>query len=93
MLVYDSVCIHVHVEGHKQQSSSIHKHCYNMHGKVPEDLLRHFVFLKKCRNKFDCLVHEMSFIKQLKPNLNVQSDSISGNVFDCVILFVHCLLY
>ncbi len=27
----------------------------------------------KFKNKFDCLVHEMLFIMQLKSNLNVQS--------------------
>ena len=72
---------HERVEGHKHQSSSISKHYNSMHGKVSEDLLRRFVVLKKCRNKFDCLVHEMVFIRQLKPNLNVQSDSIRAKVF------------
>ena len=63
--------LHERAEGHKHQSPSISKHYDSMHGKVPEDLLRRFVVLKKCRNKFACLVHEMLFIRQLKPNLNV----------------------
>ena len=37
--------------------------------------------LKKCQNKFDCLVNEMLLIKQLRPCLNVQSDSIRAKVF------------
>ena len=45
-------------------------------GAVPEDLLSCFKFLKKCMNKFDCLVNEMLCIKQLTPSLNVQTDSI-----------------
>ena len=73
--------LHERVEGHKHQSSSISKHYNSMHGKVPEDLLRRFVVLKKCRSTFDCLVHERLFIRQLKPNLNVQSDSIRAKVF------------
>ena len=35
----------------------------------------------KCRNKFDCLVYEILVIRALKPNLNVQSDSIRAKVF------------
>jgi len=29
-----------------------------------------FRFLKKCHGKFDCLVYEMLFIKELMPNLD-----------------------
>ena len=36
-----------------------------------------FRVLKKCHRKFDCLVYEMLFIKELWP----LSDSISVNVF------------
>ena len=61
--------------------SSIYKHSHDEPGKVPEALLRQFCVLKKCTNKFDCLVHEMLFIRQLKPSLNVQSDSIRVKVF------------
>ena len=31
--------------------------------------------------RFDCLVNEMLLIKQLRPCLNVQSDSIRAKVF------------
>ena len=68
-------------KGHKQQSSAIAKHHKNIHGTMPQDLLKRFEVLKKCRNKFDCLVYEMLFIRTLKPNLNVQSDSIRAKVF------------
>ena len=73
--------LHNRVKGHKQQSSAIAKHYKNVHGTIPEDLLKGFEVLKKCRNKFDCLVYEMLFIRTLKPNLNVQSDSIRATVF------------
>ena len=76
-------CGHLHngVKGHKQQSFAIAKHYKNMHGKMSQGLLEHFKVLKKCKNKFDCLVYEMLFIRSLKPNLNVQADSIRAKVF------------
>ena len=49
--------------------------------KVLETVLSHLKVLKKCQNKFDCLVNEMLLIKQLRPCLNVQSDSIRAKVF------------
>ena len=64
--------LHNRVKGHKQQSSAIAKHYKNVHGTIPQDLLKRFEVLKKCRNKFDCLVYEMLLIRTLKPNLNVQ---------------------
>ena len=75
------------VKGHKQQSSAIGKHYKNLHGTMPQDLLKRLKVLKKCRNKFDCLVYEfdclvyeMLFIRALKPNLNVKSDSTCAKV-------------
>ena len=66
------------VKEDKQQSSAIVKHYKNVHGTIPQDLLKRLEVLKKYRNKFDCLVYE---IKTLKPNLNMQSDSIRAKVF------------
>ena len=37
---------------------------------------KQFSVLKKCRSKFDCLIFEMFFIKELSPKLNTQKDSI-----------------
>jgi len=34
-----------------------------------------------CQSKFDCLIYEMLFIKELKPTLNKQSDSIRAKIF------------
>ena len=72
---------HNRVKGHNQQSSAIAKHYKNVHGTIPQDPLKRFEVLKKRRNKVDCLVHEMLFIRTLKPNLKVQSDSIRAKVF------------
>ena len=61
--------------------SAIAKHYKNVHGTIPQDLLKRLEVLKKCWNKFDCLVYEMVFIRTLKPNLNVHLDSIRAKVF------------
>ena len=58
---YTRVHLHNRVKGHKQQSSAIAKHYKNMHGTMPQDLLKRFQVLKKCKNKFDCLVNEKLF--------------------------------
>ena len=66
----------------KARHLSVRKHYDNDHaGAVPEDLLSRFKVLKKCMNKFDCLVNEMLYIKQLTTSLNVQTDSIRAKVF------------
>ena len=78
---YTRIHLHTRVDGHKQKASSVYKHYNQQHGEVPKELLRRSSILKKCRNKFDCLVNEMLFIRDLKPTLNVQSDSIRARVF------------
>ena len=39
--------LHNRVNGHKQQSSAIAKHYKNVHGTIPQDLLKRFEVLKK----------------------------------------------
>ena len=46
-----------------------------------EDLPSFFEVLKKCRHKCDCLVNKMLYIKQLRPHLNMQTDSTHAKVF------------
>ena len=59
-------------------SSSIGKHFRDEHLLTPKDLRKNFQVLKKCTNKFDCLVCEMFFINELRLK---QSDSILAKVF------------
>ena len=40
-----------------------------------------FSVLRKCRSKFDCLIFEVLFIKELKPGLNTQRDSVRAKLF------------
>ena len=51
------------------------------HSSAPKDFSNNFSILKKCKSKFDCLVFEMFFINELRPSLNVQSDSLRARVF------------
>ena len=51
----------VRVDGHRSKTSSVRKNTVlkdTVAGTVPDDL-RNFRVLKKCQNKFDCLVDEM----------------------------------
>ena len=78
--------LHNRVKGHTQQSSAIAKHYKNMHGTMPQGLLERFKVLKKCKNKFDCLVYEMLFIRLLKAKSQRASrlhscESILNNLF------------
>ena len=59
----------------------IGKHLLDAHGDknlINEDQFRN---LRKCHGKFDCLVYEMLFIKELRPSFNTQRDSISAKLF------------
>ena len=70
------------VDGHKKKSSSIYKHYQQKHnGRIPQGLFEQFYVLAKFTSKFDCLIKEMLFIRKLKPELNVQADSIHAKVF------------
>ena len=75
-------CRHLYqrVEEHKG-SSSITNHIKEQHGTVPSDIYRDFKILRKCQSKFDCLIYEMLFVKELKPTLNKQSYSIRAKLF------------
>ena len=53
-----------YTRGHKQQPSAIAKHYKNVHGTIPQDLLKRFEVLKKCRPNLT--VYEMLFYKSDK---------------------------
>jgi len=51
-------------------NSSIGKNMHDAYGMSKPNFINNFSVLKKCRNKFDCLIHEMLIIQGLKPTLN-----------------------
>ena len=59
----------------------IGNHLKEQHDMEPEDIAQSFRILRKCQNKFDCLIFEMFFIQELKPTLNKQCDSIRAKLF------------
>ena len=76
---YSARHLHQRIAGHKY--SAIGKHLLDAHGDkniLNEGQSR---VLKKCHGKFDCLVYEMLFIKEVRPILNTQGDSISAKLF------------
>ena len=85
------------IQEHKSASSSIGQHFRVKHSSAPKDFSNNFRILKKCKSKFDCLVFEMFFINELRPSLNVQSDSRRAKVFkwlfSIVVVSLHALLH
>jgi len=74
-------CRHLYQRIDEHMGSVIWNHVRDEHGRDPSDVSRSFKILRKCQSKFDCLIYEMLFIKELKPTLNMQSDSIRANLF------------
>ena len=63
------------ISEHTNSRSSIGKHMKLQHGVQRPAIAEHFTVLKKCRNKLDCLVYEMLFIKKLKHSMYSQTRS------------------
>jgi hypothetical protein len=79
---YTNRHLHQRIAEHSTLNSSIGKRMFNTHGISKPNLINNFAVLKKCHNKFDCLIgHEMLIIQDLKPTLNVQTDSIRAKLF------------
>ena len=80
-VVYKFECDHLHQRINEHKYSAIGRHL-EQHGLSKTDLVdKQFSVLKKCRSKFDCLIFEMLFIKELNPELNIQKDSIRAKLF------------
>ena len=84
---YTRTHLYNRVKRQKQQSAAIAKHYTNMPGTMPQDLLKRFKILKKCRNKFACLVYEMFFY--YSSQLSTCNETLfQGNFFLFFIIFV-----
>ena len=77
------------MDEHKQKASSVYKDYHEQNGKVPKDLLRHFSILKKCKNKFDCLVNEMLFISPKTHSERAKRFNLRKSIY---IISLHCML-
>ena len=74
-------CRHLFQRINEQKHSVIGKHLRDVHNLRNKDLRDQFTILKKCRRKLNCLIYEMLFIKNKKPTLNTQFDSIKAKPF------------
>ena len=77
--------LHQRVEEHKR--SVIGNHVREQHGKEPSEITKNFRVLRKCSNKFDCLIFLKYFIWDLQPKLNKQSDSIRAKLFTFIVFY------
>ena len=67
-------CRHLQQRIEEHKGSAIENHLREQHDIEPENIAQSFRILK-CQNKYDCLIFEVFFIKELKPSLNKQCDS------------------
>ena len=74
-------CRHLHQRVDEHKHSVIEKHFRVEHALTPDNLIKNFKVLKKCRGKLDCLIFEMLLIKNKRPKLNTQADSIRAKLF------------
>ena len=74
---YDWINRDIHFNSYQH----IREHLDTQHGNKRAKIDHLFKVLKKCRSKFDCLIYEMLFVKDIKPSLNTQSDSIRAKLF------------
>ena len=62
---FSSRHLHQRVKQHKR--SVVGNHIREQHGNEPCEITKNFRMLRKCSNKFDCLIFEMLFIRDLRP--------------------------
>ena len=74
-------CRHLHHRVEEHKHSVIGKHLRDAHGLTPNNLIKNFKVIKKCRDKFECLVCKMLWIKNKRPKLHMQADSIRAKLF------------
>jgi len=72
---------HLHQLVKEHKWSVIGNHIKDQHGKEPQGIAKNVKILRKSQNKSDRLIFEMFFIRDLKPKLNKQSDSIRAKLF------------
>ena len=71
---------HLHQRISEDRYSAIGKHLETQHSNNRTKTDHLFKVLRKCNSKFDCLVYEMLYIKDIKPFLNTQAASIRAKL-------------
>ena len=84
---------HLHQRIAEHKYSAISRHFVEAHGSNHLLKENQFRVLRKCQGKFDCLVFEMLFTKNLKPNLKIHADGLHTCPTFCLITIVLFLRY
>ena len=75
-------CRHLHQRIDEHKGSVVGIHMREHHGESTSRIENCFSILRKCRGKYECLLYEMFYIREPKPSLNAQSDSINSKLFN-----------
>ena len=67
----------------RKKGTIIGNHVKDQHGKKPQGIAENFKILRKCQNKFDCLIFEMFCICDLEPKLNKVTPFVQSCLFSC----------
>ena len=57
----DCTCRHLHQRIEQHKGSAIGNHLREQHDMEPENIAQNFRILRKCQNKFDCLIFGLFF--------------------------------
>ena len=79
-------CRHLHQRIEEHKGSAIGNHLREQHDMEPEDIAQSFRILRKCQNKFDCLIFEMFFIQELNRRLTNSAIQFAPNYLFRVVL-------
>ena len=84
---------HLHQRTSEHHYLTIGKHLEAQHDNNRTKIDHLLKVLRKSNSKFDCLVYEILYIKDIKPSLNTQADSIFiFYSFFSLLLFSPCFL-
>ena len=75
-------CRHLHQRIDEHKGSVVGLHMREHQGESTSRIENCFSILGRCRGNYECLLYEMLYIRELKPSLNTQSDSINSNLFN-----------
>ena len=79
--------------GEYGKHSVIGKHFRDVHDLTPGNLIKNFKVIKKCGGKLECLIYEMLLIKNKRPKLNTQADSIRAKLYLSECFHAFMLIY
>ena len=80
-ILYRYTTRHLHQRIDEDRASAVGAHVKGCQEISNPELLKQFSVLNKCQGKLDCLIRKVLFIREKKPILNTQSDSIRAKPY------------